>query len=81
MRGWSHLKDYLEELCIRRFQANASRGKAALDEVIERICGETKGQLKDLLRDATGIPLQDMSGPEARSVSPSIAADAAAYLD
>ncbi len=56
--GWSHLKDYIEDFCVNRFQHNATKGKAALEEVLDRVYAETCEQITDIIRDVTGIPLQ-----------------------
>jgi len=56
--GWSAFRDRIEDFCATRFQSNALKGKAALEEALERIYAETKEQLADIIRDVTGIPLQ-----------------------
>lgn len=57
MTGWSRFSDYIEDFCITRFQSNASKGRAALDDVLDRIYDETRGHIAEMLRDATGVPL------------------------
>lgn len=37
---------------------NASNGRSALEEVLDRVYEETKEQLTDMIRDVTGMPLQ-----------------------
>lgn len=37
---------------------NASKGRAALEEALERVYEETKEQITDIIRDVTGIPMQ-----------------------
>lgn len=56
--GWMHFKDYIEDFCVNRFQSNASKGRLALDEVLDRVYEETCEQITDLIRDVTGIPFQ-----------------------
>lgn len=51
-------KDYIEDFCIKRFQMNAAKGKAALEEALDRVYEETREQITDIIRDVTGIPLQ-----------------------
>lgn len=41
---------------------NAAKGKAALEEALDRVYEETKEQLTDMIRDVTGIPLQNVEG-------------------
>lgn len=82
MTGWSHFKDYIEEFCVNRFQHNASKGKSALEEALDRICEETKEQLTDMLRDATGLPLLHEHKEHSEPVSAAIATDnTITYLD
>jgi hypothetical protein len=35
--SWVHFKDYIEDFCIKRFQMNAAKGKAALEEALDRV--------------------------------------------
>lgn len=56
--GWLQFKDKIEDFCIKRFQMNASNGRSALEEVLDRVYEETKESLTDMIRDVTGIPMQ-----------------------
>lgn len=79
--GWSHFKDYIEEFCVNRFQHNASKGKSALEEALDRICEETKEQLTDILRDATGVPILHEHKDHQASTCPAPTDNTITYLD
>ena len=47
--SWSHIANAMEEFIVTRFQANAQRGRQALEHAIERIYRETKEQVLDAI--------------------------------
>lgn len=47
--GWSHIRTAIEEFCASRFCANATKGRIALENAIEKIYAETKGQVLETL--------------------------------
>lgn len=37
LEGWAFIRQGLEDFCVGRFQANAAKGKTALDQAIDRV--------------------------------------------
>jgi hypothetical protein len=43
--GWAHIRSVIEEFCASRFSMNAHKGRQALENAVERLYEETKGQV------------------------------------
>ena len=48
--AWNYLRDSLEDFSINRFQANAHKGRAALESVLNGLFNDTKTLLKEQFR-------------------------------
>lgn len=56
--GWSHIQSAIEEFGVKRFCANAQKGRMALESAIEGIYAGTKGQILDTLSRLNDAPVQ-----------------------
>jgi hypothetical protein len=45
--GWEMVKGYVEDLCVKKFCANAERGRAAMDDVIRRLLDDSSSALSE----------------------------------
>lgn len=49
--AWNYLRDSLEDFSINRFQVNAHKGRAALENVLNGLFNDTKNLLKEKFGD------------------------------
>lgn len=59
--GWSHIRENIEDFCVNRFFANASKGRMALENAIERIYEEAKEQVLEAIEDTKEQVLERLS--------------------
>jgi hypothetical protein len=76
LSAWSSIRDYLEEFSVSRFQANAHKGRNALEQVIKDLFHDTKQLLSSKFGDEWAHIRDIGRSPETKQAAMEMAVEA-----